>query len=374
MRNPDVFQYRFHRRADVVRGANSAWTAGTTTDDTELVDRIIASYRRSASAASAVGDSMWRSFFHDFHGEIHESLLHGPRSRVEEILRNPAISDLFYGFDGLSRSLLSNQRASPALAIDGLIACAEAMGALRLENPETYDRTMRRPSRPDAEAVLLALDRVLGVTLPIPNPYPREFGVVTRRGVLSYRVPQAIYQAWRLRELTKNKSTPRILEVGAGLGRTALYAHALGLTNYTIVDLPITAVAQGYFLGRTLGADRVTLEGEPRREEAVSIQSPQTFHADARRYDIVLNADSLTEMDPGVAREYWAAFQRRADQVFSINHEANAFTVQDMIVASGPHAKVTRCRSWMRRGYVENEVVFARPQEKHLDYPVVGPN
>jgi hypothetical protein len=355
-----VFAYRFHRRADVVRTVPSAWTTGASANDGALIDRVIAAYRRSAPVAAAEGESMWRSFFSEFHGEIHTALVRGPRSRVEEILRNPATSDLFYGFDNCSATLLRGQRLedrdAPALALDGLLAFAEAVGVRRLENPEAYSR--RRPPCPDVDAVLHALDDALGVFLPIPNPFPRELGAVTGRGVLSYRCPQAMYQAWRLREQTVSLRSPRILEVGAGLGRTALYAHALGLTDYTIVDLPTSAVAQGYFLGRTLGADRVTLDGEPKRPGAVAIQTPQAFHADTTHYDVVLNADSLTEMDSTVAREYWTAFQRRADRVLSINHESNPFTVRDLIVASGPHASVSRFPSWMRRGYVEEVVEF----------------
>jgi hypothetical protein len=355
-----VFKYRFHRREDGVSGVASGWTIGTTTDDAALIDRVIAAYRRSASFVEAQGESIWRLFFHDFHLDIHNALLHGPRSRVEEILRNPATSDLFYGFENLSRSLLGERledRLAPAMALDGLLACAEALGVRRLEHPESYG--WRRPPCPDVDAVLDALDSALGVTLPIPNPYPREFGALTARGVLSYRVPQAIYQAWRLRGLTSGLSSPRILEVGAGLGRTAYYAHTIGLTDYTIVDLPIAAVAQGYFLGRTLGPDRVTFEGEPRRPGTVTIQTPQTFQIDTVHYDIVLNVDSLTEMDPDVARDYWTKFQRRANSILSINHESNLFTVQELIDASGPHARVTRFPYWLRRGFVENEVVFA---------------
>jgi hypothetical protein len=358
-----VIQYRFHRRPDVVRKVPTAWSTGTTADDGVLIDRIIEAYRRSASTVGADVESLWGKFFHEFHSEIHSALIRGPRSRVEEILRNPATSDLFYGFDSLSRVLLCNPRVveieAPALALDGLLRLAEAVGVCRLDNPERY--SIRRPPHIDVNTVLEALDKALGISIPINNPYPREFGARTGRGVLSYRVPQAIYQAWRLREMTANLESPRFLEVGAGLGRTAFYANALGLINYTIVDLPISAVAQGYFLGRILGPDRVTLDGEPRRAGAVAIQTPQVFHSDDMHYDVVLNADSLTELEITVARDYWTAFRRRADCVFSINHEANLFTVRDLIDESGPHVRVTRFPSWMRRGYVEEVVKFARP-------------
>jgi hypothetical protein len=36
----------------------------------------------------------------------------------------------------------------------------------------------------------------------------------------------------------------RCLEIGAGVGRTAYYAHWLGMQDYTIVDLPTALIGQ----------------------------------------------------------------------------------------------------------------------------------
>jgi hypothetical protein len=357
-----IIQYRFHRHPNMTRKKSDAWSTGVTVEDGALIDRIIEAYRRSASIADADEKSLWGAFFHEFHLDIHSALISGPRWRVEEILRNPASSDIFYGFDSLSRVLICNPRVveleAPALAIDGILRFAEAVGVCRQDNPERY---IFRPSlQTNVDEVMRKLDSALGVVLPINNPYPQEFGATTQKGILSYRTPQAMYQAWRLREITSEQKSPRILEVGAGLGRTALYANVLGLTDYTIVDLPITAVAQAYFLGRTLGADKVTLAGEPRKFGAVAIQTPQTFHNDSSKFSVVLNSDSITEFDISVARNYWVAFQQRADCLLSINHESNSFTVRDLINESGPHTFVSRSPSWMRRGYVEEFVKFAR--------------
>jgi hypothetical protein len=55
---------------------------------------------------------------------------------------------------------------------------------------------------------------------------------------------------------------PRLLEIGGGLGRTAYYAWQFGLRDYTLIDIPITAVAQANFLGRVLGERAIQLYGE----------------------------------------------------------------------------------------------------------------
>jgi hypothetical protein len=38
----------------------------------------------------------------------------------------------------------------------------------------------------------------------------------------------------------------RILEIGAGLDRTAYYAQKLSAIAHTVIDIPLTQVAQGY--------------------------------------------------------------------------------------------------------------------------------
>ena len=149
---------------------------------------------------------------------------------------------------------------------------------------------------------------MFGTRVDFPNPYQDEFGIVTSRGISSYRAIHALYQVFRLRQLT-DVHGPRILEIGAGLGRTAGYAHRMGLRQYTIVDLPMTNVAQASFLGQTLGPDSITLFGEDPRAGCVRIMTPEWLRASSETYDVVLNVDSMTEMDRRFAEEYAAFIQ-----------------------------------------------------------------
>src|SRR5690606_14876259 len=118
--------------------------------------------------------------------------------------------------------------------------------------------------------------------------------VASRRGIISYRVPQALYQAWRMAQLLKDIARPRVLEIGAGLGRTAFYARKFGILDYTIIDIPVTALSQGYYLGRVLGEDQIHLAGEDRAssDERIKILPPSYFLTGEDRYDLILNADS----------------------------------------------------------------------------------
>jgi hypothetical protein len=142
----------------------------------------------------------------------------------------------------------------------------------------------------------------------------------------------------------------RIVEVGAGLGWTAFYAAQFGLHNYTIIDLPLNSVAQGYFLGRTLGPGAIRLYKEQR--SGITILPPPVFLNSDDRYDLVLNTASLTELEPETASAYGEAFRDRANIFLSINHEVNPFTVHKLYAAIA-RPPVSRAAYWMRSGYVK---------------------
>jgi hypothetical protein len=223
---------------------------------------------------------------------------------------------------------------------------AEATGVKRRWNPAN----IKSFPLPSIDELLALIDEGVGHQVVFPNPFPGEIGLFSSRGIISYRSIQAIYQAWRVYHLVNGNRDARIIEVGAGLGRTAFYAAKFGLHNYEIVDLPLTSVAQGYFLRRSLGPDAICLFKEER--SGIAILPPLEFLNSDDRYDLVLNADSLTEFDPETASAYCAAIRDRAGVFLSINHEVNPFTVHKLYATIGRPA-VSRTPYWMRAGYVE---------------------
>ncbi len=324
-------------------------------DDTAIVERIIAAYRASIATRDGPQGSYWESTFFDMKRDIHDALIVDDFGAAQRLLRDPGKTDLFYGFDNLARSLPTGgiRKKSDVAIYQDLLLLSEALGARRPWNPEDPKRTAPLP---DVEALLGLLDRALRFRIDFPNPFPGEVGLATSRGVASYRAVQALYQAWRIFFLVRGNTRARVAEIGAGLGRTALYAGQLGLHDYTIIDLPLSAVAQANFLGRTLGPDGVCLFGEDR--SGIRILPPTAFLDAADRYDIVVNVDSLTELAPDTARAYCEAIKARAGLFLSINHELNPFTVRDICAEVGMPA-ATRTPYWMRRGYLDE--VFTLP-------------
>ena len=158
-------------------------------------------------------------------------------------------------------------------------------------------------------------------------------------------------------------SAPGIVEIGAGLGRTAYYAWQLDIRDYTIIDIPMSGVAQAYFLGRTLGEKAIRLFGEE-EGPGIRILPPAAFLAAADRYDLVVNVNSLTEMARETAVSYVDQIERRADLFWSVNHEANAFCVRELFSPSAA-AHVTRTPYWLRPGYVDEVLDLRAPNSRH---------
>jgi hypothetical protein len=358
-----MIRYQYRHRPESLYW-NAGYTSGGRIDDTEIIDRVVKSYLARAETPSG----QWAEIYSERHGDIHEALVRGNRSRVEEILRDPNSSDLMYGFDNMARTLLRGGKRieeihAPALALDALISVAEAVGARTVANPERY---RRRAERTGVAEVIEQIEHATGINLQVPNFYPAEYGLASPKGIISYRVAQAIWQAWRISQLVRGIPNPKVLEIGGGLGRTAYYARLFGIHDYTIVDIPISSFAQGYFLGCALGPEAVCLHGETVQDGSpgrINLMAPAYFLAGSQRYDLVVNVDSLTEIGKAAADEYLSAIGKHADHFLSVNHEANEITVSGLMKEGQGLLPASRSPCWTRRGYVEEVFQFAWPKE-----------
>jgi len=290
---------------------------------------------------------------------IHEALVLGQKDKVSQVLRKPRETALLFGFENFYDQALP--RAVDLIDLwefqapyDILRRLAEILGTQRMENPESFYHGLRADI-PSIDQLLSEVEVAIGIPIELPNYFVGESGLGTSRGVATYRAFQAIYQAYRIAELVKGNKGARVLEIGGGLGRTAYYAMKFGIRDYTMIDLPMTAVAQSYFLGRSLGEDAIQLYGE-NRNASMRILPPASFFEASDKYDLILNVDSMTEMAYETASSYWQQIRARSPLFLSINHESNDFTVRDLYLASGTR-QILRTPYSMRRGYVE-ELVY----------------
>ena len=359
-------QYQKHRPY-VRLNAEPAEGKGTEADDTAIVERLLASYQLAGERSFYGEDSMWREFFEEHHAEEHAAFSSGDVERSRQILSNPRSTKLFWGFDELVDSYYESFAASEAVRNHAAQVCqdyflrlAEAIGAYPIDNPES--NVWLRHADVSAAQLLTDIERILGIDIVEPDVYPGRFGVNTPRGVVSYRAIQSVYLAYRLHQLleAEAESQPRICEIGAGLGRPALYAWRYGLRDYTIVDLPFTGISQGYYLMRCLGADAVQLHGEsfPDSDRRIKLMHPDGFLEGDRAYDLVVNVDSLTELGRELATQYVKKIASSCPRFLSINHEVNEIRVHELVRELGDGPRIVRHPYWMRPGYVEELVTF----------------
>lgn len=322
-------------------------------DDTQLIQRIGRAYRHAVATPLGSTDSMWlQGPLLESRRDIHEALVANQPDTLQTLLRSPGLTNLFHGFEDLSRVFLAtrlpelDQQGFAFGDYLGLLRLCEAVGVRRLRHHDQPE-----PVQPEIDDLFSRLDRYLGITIDFPNPFPDEIGLATSRGVASNRAFPAIYQAWRIWQLVGQLQKPRVLEIGGGLGRTAYYAQKFGITNYTIIDIPTSSVAQANFLGRTIGLERIQLYGEEQNTDfsGVRLLPPAAFLDAKDKYDLVLNVDSLTEMARDTAQAYCNAIDARVTTFLSINHEGLSFTARDLI----PGKIYQRSPYWMRAGYAE---------------------
>jgi len=279
--------------------------------------------------------------------------------------RHPAGHGIVQGdieFDRIARDR-AYRRFIATMTRDKMISLAEAVGALAVENPEQGD--FGRSNRCELEQLAAAISERLGIDIAPPDIDGGLLKVPVARGTFGERDLNAIYTAWLLRLSLDGRQGPRVCEIGGGTGRVAYWSHRLGLTAYTIVDLPYVNVMQGYYLLKALGENKVVLYGERGVDDDDGRVRILPSHAvpsqSARDFDLVLNQDSFPEMSASTVGDYltWIRDSRRP-RLMSINHESKPpygenrvqVSVPEAIRASGGFRMTQRFPYWLRQGYV----------------------
>jgi hypothetical protein len=329
-----------------------------------LLDRIRRAYLLALEDHKTETSVLWSNIIPSKQNDIHAAIVAGG-SRYYELLAKPSLTNLYYGVDNFCADVIAAAKdIPPAAASDHvhglLIALAESLGVEAVWNPEGGSKFPHREPKlkTSPNALLAAIDSVLGAKLFFPNPFTGEVGVDTSRGTVSLRAVNALYQAARLKKVAELIGGRRCLEIGAGTGRTAYFSWQFGLRPYTIVDLPMALVGQACFLSATIGENNIWLFGEekPKSDDVVRLAPPHWLFAGDEHFDLVLNADSLTEMSLDYAKRYIAFITNRTEFFLSINHEANEFRVCDLLPA------MFRFPYPLRTGYVEEWFFKSNPR------------
>jgi len=227
---------------------------------------------------------------------------------------------------------------------DKLVSLAEAVGCLRLENPEIGpwgDNGRRDPAE-----LFAAIEAALGADLSPPPSIGAYLGIGVGGGrVIHMRMLDAIHAARRVGQLA-DQMTPsgdrgakvHVGEVGAGIGLAAFYAQRLGQPRWTLFDGPTAALLQQHVMG----------------DGGATMRASQLAQANV---DLLLNSDSLPEMPEGEALSIVRmAREGGVGGIVSINQEAaepGIVPVAALVARAGGYTLVSRHRHWLRAGHVE---------------------
>jgi hypothetical protein len=326
--------------------------------DKSFWERIKTSYRLAIEVYEQPLNSQWETLNVHRHN-VHEALLKDDDS-LAKMLKDPNNTDLYHGTDmGLSlnfRDLHSDQDYQNKLETSltkQMLDFAECLGI----RPVWWEKTnVPRPEIGDLNLLLSEFDEYFGVKLNYPSPFPGELGLITEHGLVGLKVPWSIYQAWRTLKLCQLVNGSRVLEIGPGIGRGAYYAFALGLTDYTTIDLPLGIVGQALFLGSVMSPDDIWMMGDDPElmDGRIKLLPPPLLEG---YYDVVVNASSLPEMTVPQMKEYMAFSSTNAKVLYSLNHEVHK-RVSEMARIFGMKEPSLRFICSINPGFVEEIFIF----------------
>lgn len=252
---------------------------------------------------------------------------------------------------------------------DNLVALAEYLGIVRTES--TQQGEVCFALREGMETLAGRIQESIGISLDFPD-IGAAYGIMAGKSLVTMEAPEHLYAALRVSQAVKDYGVERnsgklnVVEIGAGFGGLAYWLIMLNrfaVKTYTIIDLPLVNLIQGYFLAKVFGADRVLLFGEPEKEGVLFRVMP-TFSADnmkAKDIDVLINENSMPEMNEQIVDHYLKFAKRCLKGIFfSYNHEAHSFVfgklqvlVPQAVKRVGGFERLSRNASWLRSGYIE---------------------
>lgn len=331
----------------------------TTTLSKNFYKRIINFLNQSDDIPDS---SLWSVIYNTYHKKFLDTAKNDI-AKLENILDNPSKYNIFYGFDNNCEVLLNKPRyidhfENNIFVIDKILNLAEFLGILRHNNPEQFRLKFKKP---DLDFIIEEIEKKLCIELKFDCVFPGEEGIKTKKGIISNREIQAIYQAYKIKKIFDKNNYNNILEIGGGLGRTAYYCNKFGIKNYTIVDLLIPRICQLNYLSRVINERDIISEKEIIKfinyENKIKIISPNYLFNNEISFDLVFNSDSLTEIDDENQKKYVNLIKDSTKYFYSINHESNKNKVTDLFsnIKTKYHDKNLY---WMRKGYLEEHFIF----------------
>lgn len=384
--------YRAYRRIPF-RKLTFPPPADTTPEDLALCARLIAAYRKATKDSSSSEDqsAIWSQSIRHHSQKLVAALGQHDPVPLATALRTMFREPFLYGI--ASANLYTDARTWIGSRIwslkclDDLVSLAESLGVIRAECPE--QGVLGHSLQDGLEALVAKIETALGMPIGFPDvgaPYGMKLG----QTLITMESPEHIYVALRVNEAMRlflepsAKEAPNFVEIGGGFGGTAFWLlklRGMDASSYTVIDIPLTNVMQGYFLSKTLGESTVALYGESPEgnngPKLVSVLPTSAIHMLERwPMDVLVNQNGMPEIPQQAVSNYLQWAKRNLRGIFySYNQEAYSpvrggpqVLVPEIVTRVGGFELLSRNHSWLRRGYVE-EVYSCRDGSAEVTTP-----
>ncbi len=350
-------------------------TLEVTPQDILLCERLICAYQKSLATFSEEKglSGLWSENIRRHYRKLLDPLQEGNARLLASALSSMFKEGFLYGIasgDQYKQALSRlGSRIWSMKCLDDVVSLAEYLGIVRTECPE--QGVLGYAFKDGLEQLVDQIEKALGIPIGFPE-VGGAYGVGVGQKIITMEAPEHIYAALRLNQAihrhlpSERAASPGVVEIGAGFGGTAhwfLKLRHMAVRSYTIIDLPLVNVLQGYFLSKAFGEPKVALFGEDRSPEKLISVFPMTAIQSLGEgsTDVLINENSMPEMPEQVVLDYisWARKNVR-DIFYSYNQEAYSpvngvpqVLVPEAVSRVGGFKLLSRNASWVRRGYVE---------------------
>lgn len=335
--------------------------------DVELCRRLRAAWQKANADDPARSDGLWADISDKCHGEFIGHMRKEQYAEMAGVLANMFKSLILHGlcegtqgwhtFQTDTRNrLLSMYRCIVHLAIGcGVYPCPSPENGQQMPAPAIVPELLER------------LRQHFGYDA-APPQVGGLFGL--EHGGLIYNHHNFFYlYGANLQKNIAGKPDGSCLEIGGGCGMLAYHAMKnRSVGSYSIIDLPLVNVIQGYLLLKSSIADKVVLYGEPGADspcEDGKLRVLPTFMISRfpdKSVDMIFNQDSFPEMERETMLNYLQQTVRIARHfLISINQEGQVRCRKNFIhswvhkeAKAFPQLRLlTRSQYSLRPGYME---------------------
>ena len=342
----------------------------------KLAIRLAEAFYRAMDRGGSAGDGLWNSIRLSFHSQTIDVLEARDYDGLAAILAGMFSSPVTAG--------LCSHNADPVLAardpmarlqtVDTIASLGISLGILQIPNPASPEPA--NVLKIDYRETLERISETLGWDI-VPPQAGGIAGIPFRGGVIPLKHFFQVYAAHRIRSI-HGGPLDSLVEIGGGVGLMAYHCAANNIVrDYTIIDLPLVNLLQGYLLLNSSVADDVVLYGEsgdgPSDGRRIRILPDIAIgQLGGRSVDFAFNQDSFPEMGHQTMANYFDQIARIVTgHLLSINHESaqqvtGTFShglVHATLAGHPDFKQIYRMPYWMRPGYVEELFEVSSPSQ-----------